>query len=506
MRWMKSRRSKYGFLLFLCLPVLLSGRLSATACAQTDLPTDTSGKCVFLSLEACRELSLKEHPAIKNADIDVRLAKAKKQEVLGMYFPKVQLTGLYFRALEPMLEIGITDILGSSPQIRNIQYLLSQYTAQLGFDMKYEALEYGYFGGVSAMQPVFVGGRIVNGNRLAALGVKAARLQKDIQLRTTREEIGQSYWLIVSLEAKRETLLQMKTLLDTVEKDVRSAYKAGLVTENDLMQVVLKKNELRSGMIQLENGIRLAKMNLFNSIGFAYNPYSTVSLDSMPYIDDVFLTDSLADMKDPYSCYVPEEEVLDLQQESQLLDLQVDAQRLQKKLATGESLPQIAVGASYGYSRVLTDGNLNGMVYVMAQIPLSDWGQGARRIQQWNYQIEKAENDREFYRRQLLLQIRKFWMDLTSSWEQLQVAQESVKTAESSVYKLASYYKAGLATLTELLQAQAQWQQAKEQYIDQQIAYKVAMEAYLDRVGTEESHSDAALPQGESLSEPDRID
>lgn len=474
-------KNRMWFSVSLCLWVALHVDIMAQVPSETG-DMESVGK-VYLSLDDCLDYVETGHHAVKSARWDVVAAQAKKQEVLGMYFPKVQFTAGAFAAIQPMVEIGITDIIGNSPAARNIQYLLQQYARQMGLNTSYEAMQYGYFGGFSAMQPLFAGGRIVNGNRLASLGVEAAELQWEMKLRESKEDIESQYWMVVSLQEKRKTILRLQTLLDTVYKDVNSAYKAGLATENDRMQVELKKNELRSGMMQLDNGIRLAKMNLFNAIGFGYNPYETVRLDSLPYIDDVEMLDSLGNLQEPYSYYVPEDEVLAMQQESRLLDLQVDAQRLQKKLAVGESLPQLAVGGSYGYSKILTDGDFNGIGFVMAQIPLSDWGMGARRIKHWNAQIRKAEDDRDYLNEQLLLQIRKFWLDLTSAWEQLSVTAESVDLSQKSVDKLHSYYKAGMSPLSELLQAQSQLQDAQEKYIEKQIQYKIALELYRNRVG-----------------------
>ena len=55
---------------------------------------------------------------------------------------------------------------------------------------------------VNVVQPVFAGGRIVNGNRLAALGVDAgenrARLARNDVLLKTEEQ----YWRVVTLDKK----------------------------------------------------------------------------------------------------------------------------------------------------------------------------------------------------------------------------------------------------------------------------------------------------------------
>ena len=126
---------------------------------------------------------------------------------------------------------------------------------------------------------------------------------------------------------------------------------------------------------------------------------------------------------------------------------------------------------------------MNGAVFATVQIPISDWGKTARRIQRYDYQIEMAENERDYLNAQIILQVRKLWMDLTASWDQLQVAKESVETARASVRQLEAYYKAGMSPLSDLLQAQTQLQQCSDEYIDQCISYRTTLQEYLGKAG-----------------------
>ena len=467
---MKNNHMAAGFLAFL---------VSALVCGHKALAQEKTE----VSLEQCQEMAIEHNPYILNSRLDILAAQARKREALAEYFPKVSVNALAFYAFDPILEIGLTDIMGDNDFANNLNSLLEGFAAQYGFNTQYSTLKKGMTATVTAMQPVFAGGRIVNGNKLAALGKEAAQLQHEIQLRTTSEDVEKGYWQVVSLEEKMKTLDQMQGLVDTLYRDVNAAVQAGLATENDLLQVKLKKNEIRSGKIRVRNGIRLAKMNLFNSIGLEYNPYSTIRNDSVPYIDDILLSDRLTDLSAPDAYYMPEEEAAARQAESRLLDLSVRSKQLEKKMTVGETLPQIGVGASYGYGNIIDKGQMNGAVFASIQIPLSDWGKTARKMQRYDYQIQKAENEKDFLNAQLILQVRQLWLDLTASWEQLLVARESVETAQSSVYQLESYYRAGMSPLSDLLQAQSQLQECSNEYIDQCIAYRTALQAYLDRTG-----------------------
>lgn len=468
----------------LCLvsgPSAVSAERGALTGSPDSVSVASAGRS--LSLEECRTLAVENNADVRNAALDVMAARAQKQEALAEYFPKVSVNAFSFYAFNPMLEIGITDIIGKSDFSNNLQNVISSLASAYGFDPVYSTLEQGVTAGVSVLQPVFAGGRIVAGNRLASLGVEAAGLQQNITRRKTQEEIEKNYWQVVALEEKMETLDQMQVLVDTLYRDVSSACAAGLATENDLLQVRLKQNELRSGKIQLKNGIRLSKMLLFNSIGVEYNPYGTIRNDDVPYIDDIVLSDRPDNLLPPDTYYRPEEEIAASQEESRLLDISVQAKKLEKRMALGEALPQIGVGATYGYTDLINDGRMNGAVYATVQIPISDWGKTSRKVQRYDYQLQKAQNQQDYLNAQLVLQIRKLWLDLESSWEQMSVAKESVETAEASVRDLTAYYDAGLSPLSELLQAQTSLREASDEYTEQRIGYVMALQAYLDRCG-----------------------
>ena len=469
--------------LVLAQPWMSAGTLPVreSPAGDTLVAVDAAVPQCRLSLEQCRNMALENNAYVRNAALDVNAARAQKQEALAEYFPKVSVNAFAFYAFDPMLEIGLKDIIGESDFSNTLQNYLNSFASTYGFDPVYSTLKHGITANVSVMQPLFAGGRIVNGNRLAALGLEAAGLQKNVIERNTSEDVERAYWQIISLEEKMKTLDQMTSLVDTLYRDVNAAWSAGLATMNDLLQVRLKKNELRTGKIQLRNGIRVSKMNLCNSIGVRYNPYSSVRNDSIPYIDDIILTDRLEVEGSPDMYYQPEEEVAARQDESRLLEISVRSKQLEKKMVMGEALPKVGIGASYGYSEMVTDGRMNGAVYAMVQIPLSDWGKTARKMQRYDYQLQKAMNEKEYLDAQLVLQVRKLWIDLESAWEQLLVAEESVSVAKADVADLTAYYKAGMSPLSELLQAQTRLQEAENDYIDQSINYVTALRSYLDR-------------------------
>lgn len=423
-----------------------------------------SAQEVSLSLKDCIVLSESNNPYIKNTYLDIQSAKYQKKEVFAEYFPRLSFRALALSSYDYLIDILAGPELGQ--MIRDAEVI--------------ESSKFGFNTSLSLMQPIYAGGRINTGNKLAKAGIKAAELKHEVNLREKREEIEKSYWEIVALEEKRNTLNHLEELLDILYRDVTSAIAAGVVTESDLLLVKMKKNELESGRIHLEGGIKLLKMNLFNTIGQGYSVVKGVSDESRPNLDQIVLTDRLSSFLPPSDYYIPEEELAAGVTETELLNVMVEAKKLEKKLALGEYLPAAGIGLSYGYSN-FTNSNTNAIGLATISIPISDWGKGSLKLKRLDNEIQKAVNQKEHLTSQLLLQARQLWLNLNVTWEQMKVAEENLELAEKTVYNQMARFNAGLVPISDVLMNQTKLFEATENLINKQIEYSKALTAYNGR-------------------------
>ena len=419
---------------------------------------------VSLSLKDCIVLSETNNPYIKNTYLDIQSAKYQKNEVFAEYFPRVSFRMLGLSSYDYFIDIILGPEMGAAAR-----------EAEIG-----DFSKSGFNATLSLMQPLYAGGRIVTGNKLAAVGVKASELKHDVNLREKREEIEKMYWEIVALEEKRSTIKHLEELLDVLYKDVTSAIDAGVITESDLLLVKMKQNELKSGKIQLEGGIRLLKMNLFNTIGQNYSLVNGIADESRPHLDKVVLSDRLSSLLPPSDYYIPEEEFAAGVTETELLEVMVEAKKLEKKLALGEYLPTAGIGVSYGYS-TFTSGNSNAIGLATISVPISNWGKGSQKLKRLDNEIQKAVNEKEYLTSQLLLQARQLWLNLNVTWEQMKIAEENLALAEKNTYDQMARFNAGLVTLSDVLMNQTNMFEASENLIDKQIEYSKALTAYNGR-------------------------
>ena len=423
-----------------------------------------SAQEVSLSLKDCIVLSESNNPYILNTYLDIQSSKFQKKEVFAGYFPRLSFRALAMSSYDYFIDIVIGPEMGEMAR----EYELGGTT------------KYGFNATLTLMQPLYAGGRITTGNKLAKVGIKAAELKHEVNLREKREEIEKLYWEIVALEEKRHTVSHLEELLDVLHKDVTSAMDAGVITESDLLLVKMKKNELKSGKVQLEGGIRLLKMNLFNTIGQRYSLLKDVADTLKPHLDAIVLSDRLSSLLPPSEYYIPEEEFAAGVTETELLELMVESKKLEKKLTRGEYLPAAGIGVSYGYSSFTTS-NFNAIGLATISVPISNWGKGSLKLKRLENEVQKAVNEKEYLTSQLLLQARQLWLNLNVTWEQMKIAEENLELAEKTTYDQMARFNAGLVPLSDVLTSQTTMFEATENLIDKQIEYSKALTAYNGR-------------------------
>ena len=426
-----------------------------------------------LTLDSCLAMAKRNNPDLRKAELSVRRAEEVKAQALTKYFPQVSGTAFGFYALHPLVDVGIDDV-GNATVRDLLLTLYGNYGAALGLENTINLFQHGYGAGVTAIQPVFVGGKIVAGNKLAQVGVEAARLQAEVSTRDKLEEVEEAFWMVYGLQLKQRIIDDANALLDTLCQTVSSAVAAGLALPIDLTQVEMRRDDVARQQLQLTSGTRLAKRALALAIG-------------LPNGDSIVLSPPASDLSpfnadlSPFNSQTPEQ---------QLLALRVRAAELEKRMALAEALPQIAVGANYGYSHwqtnLLRDGlnskTGNGALFVTLNMPLTGWWETAHKIREKQYAVEQAKIDEENLGAQLQLRTQQAYDQMVEADAMMRLQQRALAHAREAYNHTQADYEAGRATIAEWLQAQMALTQAESDLTDAQIACRVRLRRYNDLI------------------------
>ena len=396
------------------------------------------------TVDQCVEMALQNSKQAMIARNEVEAAVNLRREAFTKYFPEISAVGMAFWANHDILQYNLLDIL------------------ELGL------IKNGKMAGVQAMQPVFTGGQIVNGNRLAGVAEEVARLrqaQSDNDLRLSTETL---FWKLATLEATKSTLASAVTTLDSIEQQVAVAVDAGIVTRNDLLKVQLKRNTYRSEMVDLDNGIALVKMLLgqYMGLGTAGNVEISATVpESTPPM--------------PYSLYIAPDDALASTIDFRLLEKNVQAKRLEKRMELGKNLPTVAVGAGWYYHDLLDQNHNFGAVQIGVAVPISGWWGGAHALKRKSLALTNAEYERDDLSQKLMIEIRDKWNNLTAAHRKMEIEAEGIAQSAENFRLNAMYYEAGISTVADLLEAETSLKESREKYIAAYGAFRTACAAYL---------------------------
>lgn len=401
------------------------------------------------TLDECLEMALQNNVRIKNAENDLNAAKLQKKSAFTNYFPSVSATGGGFISDKGLLEMDTKS-------------------------GKLSLIDDGIIGGVTATLPLFAGGQIVNANKLADVNVDVSRLQHQQSENEVKLTVEQYYWQVVMLKEKLHTIGTLQAQLEQIRRDVEAAVAAGVTNRNDLLQVELRKNEMRSKRISVANSLEVSLHLLAQYIG--------CPMDSIGHFDIDWKMDGKLPMR-PDELYRSPESSLPLTTEYHLLNKQVDVSRLQYRMSIGKNLPTVAVGGGYVYENLMDREHSFWIGGITVSVPLTKWWGGSYDMKRQKLQVRNMENQLADQSELLVIRMRNAWNAMNDAYQQVEIAIESIGQAEENLRLQSDYYQAGTCTMSDLLEAQTLYQQSRDKYVESYSQYEIKKREYLLATG-----------------------
>lgn len=465
-----------------------------------------AGAQQVLTLDECRQMAVQSDKTLEQARTKMEMAEYDKKIAMANWFPNINATGAYMHnhsdisLISDDMSAKLTNMgslvqgefsttmtnltqaimtnpaaaqeYAKSPMWQTVIGALSKSDVstalnQLGGEidgMLHPDLSNIYAGVVSLQQPVFMGGKIIAANQIAALAAELARTQYEGGYEETMVAVDQAYWQIVSIAGKKKLAESYAGLLHEMQKNAEIAVREGVATEADVLTVKVKSNEADMMLTKATNGLSLAKMLLCKQIG-------------LPLDSDIVLADensesialpSLKQAKSMDEIYAARPETRSLELASQIYDKKVN-------VARADMLPKVALTMNYIYSNPnLKNGFSNswgGMFNagVMVTVPIFH---GFEAVQK----TRKAKAEATLYKSQyqnaldlINLQVSQIRKQQDEAYEKLIMAESNLNNAEENLRIATAGFEAGVIEPNVTLQAQTAWLQAHSELIDTQI-------------------------------------
>ena len=422
------------------------------------------------SLDQLKQLAVENNYNLRSARNAIQQSKQQKSEAFTKYFPSLSASGAGIDLNKHLIDVNL-----SLPT-----QLASLLPAGSSLPSSIKMMKHGVFGSVTAIQPVFMGGQIINGNKLAKVGVEASEIKLEASEDQVELTTEQYYWQMVSIKEKLQTLSTVHEMLVELEKEVNNKVRVGAVNRNDLLQVQLRKGEVESTQLEAENTLATISQLLAQHIGKTDERIDVsipAELSNMAKADVPVL---------PAGLRQDHQAALNATPQYRLLEKNVEVNRLQHKMKVGQNMPKVGVGANYSWNNFINDnGRGSGMLFATVHVPISGWWGGSHAIKKQKLALDDAREQLADNGQKLIIHMNSAWAAVETSHKKLVIAHNAIAQAEENLRLNKDYYRVGTTKMTDLLLAQEQYQQACDRYTDAYAALQTKILEYRQATGQE---------------------
>lgn len=323
-----------------------------------------------------------------------------------------------------------------------------------------------FVGGVSFVQPIFLGGKVKQQYEMAKSGERIAQIRRQDSVNDLLVKVDEAYWRVVSVENKCQLAQEYRDLLVKLNADMEVMMKEGVITKSDLLKVKVKLNEAEMSLTKAENGLNLSRM--------ALNQLCGIPLHEEISLRDVDLN-SLAELQSG----IPVETAWQNRGEiQQLTELQKLAEA-NKNIMMSRFMPNIALTGSYLVSNPNSyngfEKKFGGMftIGVTATIPVFHFGERIHTYAASKSLLAATRLQLEEAKEKIELQINQDTYRLQESVKKQVAAQQNIEQAEENLSYANEGFKEGVVTSSDLMAAQTAWLTAKTESIDAMIEVKL---------------------------------
>lgn len=449
---------------------------------------------IVLNLQKCREMAVENSKKMQVAAEQQKKAGYDWKSYRANFLPKISGSGLYaymHKKMNYKIDGGYLPIYQSS----DVGQAIPLNSMQLGLDGKpvmgadglplfkqYAflpdielalGLRNVYSVGVMLEQPVYMGGKVRSAFKMASIGKEMAELNVHSSRAQVLTESDEAYWQYVRVKEQLKSAEKYLEVVSELVKNVTDAIETGMASQNDLLKAQVKQNEAELLVSKANNGVALSRMNLCRVIG--------VDLYSQVDVNDSLCAESTLNLLDMGND-------ITARPEYNLLEKQVELKSKEVALTRADFLPQLGVSASYAYGDGISlNGESDGVASFAAvaslKIPIYHWGEGRNKVKAVKAEQEMARLQQEELSQMMQLEVAKTRFNVEDAAARVKMTEKSLSQAEENLQVSRNRYEVGMETITNYMEAQAQWQKAWSDAIDARAELRLSETYYLKATG-----------------------
>lgn len=419
-----------------------------------------------LTVDQCVEMATAHSYSLRILDAQSDIVRDTKAQAIAEFFPHASAVGTYQYVDKNIQLLDYSRL--------DVSTLIPSYMRNLT-----EVDLHGVMlGGVTLVQPIFLGGKLVIATEMADLAGDLLSEQKRSEEEQLSLLVQQHYWTIVALCQKKKMTEQLMANVEQNRTNVRFLIAEGLLTPADSLLMNVRADEVALVDSKIADAIELARLSLKQLCGIDAAAPLTLADEERDTIA-VALTDLT----------YTDDEVYAHRGEIRTLEL---ARRMDKKetaMAVAGNLPNVVMNVNYlmanrNWEHGIKEGfGATYNVGVTMQVPITGWIGGGYRIHAKQVSERIREDEIALAKEKVMLDVQQAVLRYQQALRALDKATIAKEHAEVNMQKMNLSFAEGLISPTLLLTAETSWMQASMELVDAQIALKRAELEYNRAVG-----------------------
>jgi outer membrane protein TolC len=382
-----------------------------------------------LELEEAVKLLIEENRTLKNARQDIDNAEKDEELAVRSYFPTLDLQSSYTKFDEGQ------------------QLLLGGY----GSDENYST-------SISLTQPIWMGGKVSMQKEIAAYGLEIARTEYEKTVEDQIFSLIQAYYGVLQAEGMVEIRQEALDIVNEHLRVVKNNLEAGIAIRRDFLQSQIEQRNAEEELTAARNNLKIARRRLAQLLNYEAQ-YSVekpktefdFSLDQ----DQLFKT---AVENDP---------------QLMILELNKEIVKLNQKLEGQYYRPNVSLNGSYDWQGEEFMDEKSWSMTLGVNVPLYDGGKGGINADKQENELQKLANNRQDLLENLNIEVEDSILTVKENAEKIDLEILSLENAAENLEIANKSYEAGVASNTDVIDAQSTYNQAKISLLQSEYEYDI---------------------------------
>jgi outer membrane protein TolC len=411
-----------------------------------------SGDTLAFTVDEAIDFALQNNPEIEQLTIGVQKSGEQVGQAISSLYPSISASGYYAYITDvPIIEFDSIPIPFGTNENYSVQ--------------------------ISLQQVLFAWGKLYNAYKISDLSRDIAELTLARKQQEIRYAVTDAFYGLLVLE---EYLAQAEASLNQLERfatSVETRYKAGLVSQFDLLRAKVQVENLKPGVIQAENALNLAREGFKLLLGLDLDTEFGLS-GELRMVEEEFALDDL------------ESQALQNRAEIKNLKKAERIARLNQAITRRTNLPTLVGGATYEQRKpfsITGDDWGSSLTFNLGfEWPLFSGFSNLHKSREAALMIKEARLALENLERAIQVEVKQAYLSFLAAKEAIDVAQENVGQAKKAFEIIEIRYKNGLATNLEVLDTELAYRQSQVNYLTALKTYNTSLAEIYKAIGKEE--------------------